>query len=209
MKKSFKITLWISLLLNIVFIALKFFNDYRIEHESAIFKKRNIQDWQKTVNTSIAKKNFMDSLFIQHPQLKTKKYLLLHFWTTRHFWCTKPLPIYDTLIQPLNPEVGYVLINGEKEAYSKKVLKEDSGTTKNFLFAFNAENFILAINQELKFKPCRYWYPKYPLSVIMRTDSSNIIFYDTLGIVGKSAPEDSLRDKQSYKALKKALNELK
>lgn len=209
MKRSFKIILGISLLINIAFITFRLIETNRINREKEAFKKRNLQEWQKTVNASVAKKNFMDSLFIQYPQLKTKKYLFFHFWSTRHFWCTKPLPIYDTLIQPINPEIGYVLINGEKEAYSKKVLKEDTGTTKNFLFAFNAENFILAINQELKFKPSRFWYPKYPMSVIIRTESGKIIFVDTLGIVGKAAPEDSLRDKQSYGAIKKALSELK
>ena len=182
---------------------------YRIDREREEFKKRNIQDWQKTVNAPFAKKNFMDSLLIQYPELKQKKYLFFHFWSTRHYWCTKPLPIYDTLIEPLNPDMGYVLVNDEKEIYSKKVLKDDTGSTKNFLHAFNAQSFILAINQELKFKPSRWWYPKYPMSIIMRTDSNKIIFFDTLGIVGKSAPEDSLKDKQSYALLKKALSELK
>lgn len=209
MKKSFKIILGISLLLNIAFITIKIVYDYKIDRERAEFQLRNLQDWQKTVDAPVAKKNFMDSLFVKYPHLKTKKHLFLHFWSTRHFWCTKPLPIYDTLIQPLNPEVGYILINDEKEEYSKKVLKNDTGTTTNFLFAFNAKNFILATNQELKFKPGRFWYPKYPMSVIMKTDSRKIVFFDTIGIVGKWFPEDSLKDKQGYKALKKALSELK
>lgn len=209
MKRSFKIILGISLLLNIAFITIKLVEKNRVSREREAFNKRNLQDWQKTVNAPIAKKTFMDSLYLKYPELKNKKYLFLHFWSTRHFWCTKALPIYDTLIQPLNPIVGYVLINDETEQYSKKVLKDDTGSTNNFLFAFNAENFILATNQELKFKPSRMWYPKYPMSLIMRTDSSKIIFFDTIGIVGKSAPEDSLRDKQGYALLKKALSELK
>lgn len=208
MKKSVKIILIVSLLINICFIVLKLIALYQVNEYKEIFQKRNIKEWQRTVNAPIAKKNFMDSLFIKYPQLKTKKYLFLHFWSTRHFWSTKPLPIYDTLIEPLNPNVGYVLINDEKEEYSKKVLKNDSGITKNFLYAFKAPDFILAINQELKFKPAQMWYPKCPMSVIME-NNGKIIFFDTLGIVGKSAPEDSLTDKKSYAALKKALSELK
>lgn len=206
MKRSFKITLVISLLLNLIFVGIQI---------SAYFqRKKNIITYnpsktQKFVNGPIMKKNFIDSLYIQYPELKTKKYLFVHFWSTRHYWCTKPLPVYDTLIMPLNPQVGYVLVNDEKEARSKKVLKDDSASTRNFVYAFNSENFILAINQELNFKYSRWWYPKYPMSVIMTTDSNKIVFFDTLGIVGKTAPEDSLRDKQSYKAIKKALSELK
>lgn len=206
MKRPLKIILLISLAINVTVISMQVVSHFqRKNYKEGVYPRET----QKIVNIPVVKKNFLDSLYLSYPQLKTKKYLFFHFWSTRHFWCTKPLPIYDTLIQPLNPEVGYVLINDEKEEYSRKVLKDDSGTTKNFLFAFHAENFILATNQELKFKYSRFWYPKYPMSVIMRTDSSKIIFFDTLGIVGKSAPEDSLRDKQAYEALKTALSELK
>lgn len=206
MRRSFKIALLISLLLNLIFVGIQIFGYFQ--------KKKNIFTYnpsktQKFVNGPIMKKNFLDSLYIQYPELKTKKYLFIHFWSTHHYWCTKPLPMYDTLIMPLNSQVGYILVNDEKETRSKKVLKDDSAATRNFLYAFNSEDFVLAINQELNFKYSRFWYPKYPLSIIMRTDSSKIIFYDTLGIFGKSSPEDSLREKQSCKAIKKALNELK
>lgn len=205
MKRSFKIVLALSLTLNIIFVGLQLFAYFQRKNERVVYYPSKTQ---KLVNTPIAKKKFLDSLYIQFPNLKTKKYLFFHFWSTHHYWSTKPLLIYDTLIMPLNSQVGYVLVNDEMETRSKKVLKTDSASTRNFLYAFNSEDFILAINQELNFKYSRFWYPKYPLGVIMRTDSNKIIFYDTLGIVGKSAPADSLRDKQSYKAIKKALNEL-
>lgn len=206
MKRSFKIVLIISLALNLIIVGIQIFYYFQ--------RKRTIISYypsktQKLVNAPIAKNKFLDSLYINYPQLKSKKYLFFHFWSTKHYWSTIPLPIYDTVIMPLNPEVGYILVNDEKESYSKKVLKGDSGSTKNFLFAFNSEDFILAINQELNFKYSRFFYPKIPMSVIMKTDSNKIIFYDTIGIVGKSAPADSLKDKQVYKALKKALSELK
>lgn len=205
MKKSFKIVLLISLALNLIFVAIQVFAYFQRKSEKISYYPSKTQ---KIVNAPIAKKKFLDSLYVQFPDLKAKKYLFFHFWSTHHYWSTKPLLIYDTLIMPLNSQVGYVLVNDEKETRSKKVLKADSASTRNFLYAFNSEDFILAINQELNFKYSRWWYPKYPLSVIMKTDSNKIIFYDTLGIVGKSAPADSLRDKQSYKAIKKALNEL-
>lgn len=206
MKRPLKIILLISLAINVTVISMQVVSHFqRKNYKEGVYPRET----QKIVNIPVVKKNFLDSLYLSYPQLKTKKYLFFHFWSTRHYWCTKPLPIYDTLILPLNPEMGYILVNDEKEEYSKKTLKDDAGTTKNFLFAFNAEDFILATNQELKFKYSRFWYPKYPMSVIMRTDSSKIIFFDTLGIVGKSAPEDSLRDKQGYALLKKALSELK
>lgn len=179
------------------------------------FQRKNFKEGvypreqQKIVNIPIVKKHYFDSLFISRPELKTKKYLFFHVWSTHHYWSTRPLAIYDTLILPLNSEVGYVLINDEKEDYSKKVLKDDSASTKNFIYSFDSEDFILALNQELKFKYSRFNYPKCPMSVIIKTDSSKIIYFDTLGIVGKSAPEDSLTDKQAYKALKKALSDLK
>lgn len=206
MKRSFKIVLLFSLTLNLIFAGIKIFYYFQKEKTTISYYPSKTQ---KLVNVPIAKHKFLDSLYIVYPQLKSKKYLFFHFWSTKHYWCTKPLPMYDTVILPLNPDVGYILVNDEKENYSKKVIKEDSATTINFLFAFNSEDFILAINQELDFKYNRFLYPKYPMSVIMKTDNNKIIFYDTVGIVGKSAPADSLKDKQSYKAIKKALSELK
>lgn len=206
MKRSFKIALAVSLTLNLIFVGLQVFSYFHRKNDLINYYPSKTQ---KLVNAPIAKNIFFDSLYIRHPELKNKKFLFFHFWTTRHYWCTKPLPMYDTLIMPLNPNVGYILVNDEKEGYSKKVLKDDSASTQNFLFAFNSEEFILAVNQELNFKYNRWLYPKYPLSLIMRTDSNKIIFYDTIGIVGKASPADSLKDKISYKAIKKALNELK
>lgn len=206
MKRSFKIALLVSLMLNLIFVGIQIFAYFQRKKETITYYPSKTQ---KIVNAPIAKKKFLDSLYIQFPELKSKKYLFFHFWSTHHYWSTKPLLIYDTLIMPLNSQLGYVLVNDEKETRSKKVLKDDSASTRNFLYVFNSEDFILAINQELNFKYSRFWYPKYPLSVIMKTDSSKIVFFDTLGIVGKTAPEDSLRDKESCKAIKKALSELK
>jgi len=206
MKKSFKTILLISLVLNLILVGIEIVSYFQRKNEKIVYYPSKTQ---KIVNAPIAKKKFLDSLYIQFPELKSKKYLFFHFWSTHHYWSTKPLLIYDTLIMPLNSQLGYVLVNDEKETRSKKVLKDDSASTRNFLYVFNSEDFILAINQELNFKYSRFWYPKYPLSVIMRIDSSKIVFFDTLGIVGKTAPEDSLRDKESCKAIKKALSQLK
>ena len=209
MKRSFKIILIVSLVLNVCFITLKIIAYYSRQSNWEYNVKMKYSKLTRSVNISETKKNFMDSLYLKYPQLKAKKYLFINLWDTGEHWAIKQLPMLDTLIQPILPDFGYVLVNDEKPDYASHIMKRDTSTTKNFLFMDRAGNFIQAINQELRIPRKRYNYPKYPINLIL-DNTGRIIYFDTLeSLSGPHWPEDSLKDKIYVRQLNKAFSELK
>lgn len=209
MKKSFKIILAISLLINLTFIALQVSSYYTRRSNLISNIERKYSHLTKVVNIAETKKNFMDSLFHKYPQLKIKKYLYINIWDTGDQYSIKQLPTLDTLIKPLLPEVGYVLVNDEKPDYSNYVLKRDIGKTTNFVFINRAEDFIQAINQELRIPRRRFNYPVTSMNLIL-DNTGKIVYFDTLQTYsGPKWPEDSLKDKIYVQQLNKAFSELK
>jgi hypothetical protein len=207
--KGLKILLVISLILNLALGSFQIFKYFEKKQRMTDNKNRLKRfTEQRLVNSLVEKKNFFDTLFLNYPELKTKKYLFMNIWRTADAYSDRVLPIYDTIILPLRNDVGYVTVTEEKEKYAKSVLKKDTGLIKNFLFVFNSENFVLAVNQELKLKFRKFFYPYYP-DVIFDNQTKKIIFFDTVGISGPKYPQDSLSDKKVIAAIKKALSELK
>src|ERR1041385_8258862 len=101
MKKTFKIILFISLILNVGVVIIQFI-DHREKVDNwergAKFKYDNMT---RFVNITETKKSFLDSLFHKYPHLKTKKYLFINFWDTGDQYSIKQLPTLDTIIEPL------------------------------------------------------------------------------------------------------------
>ena len=210
MKKRIKILFLVSLALNLALGAFQLFKYFEKENRISAYKndmKRYTE--QKFVNGPAVKKKFFDTLFIKFPTLINKKYLFANLWQTGSAWVDRTLPIYDTIVKPLRQDVGYVTITDQNEKYAKSVLKRDTSLINNFHFIYSSENFILAMNQELKIPFRKYCYPKCPLNIIFDTETKRIIFYDTVGISGPKYPQDSLEDKKIIASIKKALSELK
>lgn len=198
------------MVLNLVFIGFRL-SDYFQRQENNIRFKNDMKRYleQKFVNAPLVKKNFFDTLYIKYPDLGKKKYLFVNLWHTVDAWTDRTLPIYDTIVKPLRQDVGYLTITDENEKYAKSILKQDTSFIQNFHFIYNAENFILAMNQELKIPFRKYYYPKCPMNIIFDNETKKIIFSDTIGISGPKYSEDSLSDKKIIASIKKTLSELK
>lgn len=209
MKKSFKIILVVSLVINLAFIIIGIASQFQRKQSWEHNVKLKYSHLTKTVNISETKKHFFDSLFNRYPDLKAKNYIFLTFWHTGDIWSRKQLPMLDTLITPLLPDVGYVLVSNEEFDYSKLVIRQDTSTINNFLLMPKSEDFMYAINQELHFPRNRFNYPHIPMNLILDA-RGKIVYFDTLeAFSGPKWPEDSLKDKIFVQTLNKALSELK
>ncbi len=209
MKRWVKIILLISLALNLTFVIIQL-TSYKSRRETI---ERNVkmkyETRTKLVNIAVTKSKFLDSLYKKYPELKNKKYLFINIWDTGDGWSIKQLPMLDTLIEPLQENLGYVLVNDEKSDYAQRVLRQDTGLTKHFLFMDRCEDFMYAINQELLMPRKRFNYPHVPMNIIL-DNKGKIIYYDTLeSLSGPRWPEDSLKDIKYVQQLNKVLSELK
>lgn len=209
MKKWVKIVFIISAALNLGWGVVQVLA-YNVRKENIEYAvKMKYETRTKTVNVSLAKKTFLDSLFLKYPESKNKEFLFINFWDTGDGYSIQQLPMLDTLIEPLLPNVGYVLVNAEKPDYAARILKQDSAETKNFLFMNRCEDFMYAINQELLIPRTRFNYPHCPMNIILNK-TGKIIYFDTLeSWSGPRWPEDSLNDKKFVHQLNKTFSELK
>src|SRR3954470_14789941 len=101
MKRSFKIILISSLVLNLIFIVLQ------ISTRPAITSTRPTPI-DKNLNVEKTKNNFLDQLFKKYPAAKEKKYFFINFWDTGHMYLKDQLPMLDTLVEPLRNDFAYV-----------------------------------------------------------------------------------------------------
>ncbi len=209
MKRWFKIVLITSLVINVAFVVIQIVGYYNIRMNWEWNAKSKYENFTKMVNAPEVKKHFMDSLFKKYPELKTKKYLFINFWDTGDTYTLKQIPILDTLIKPILPDVGYVFVNDEAPDYSVRILKRNKISSANFLFINQAGDFIQAINQEIRVPRRRFGYPKCSMNLIL-DKAGKIIYFDTLQTYsGPRWPEDSLKDKIFVHQLNKAFSDLK
>jgi hypothetical protein len=210
MSKGFKITLIISLSISVLLAAIQIFSYFQIKKTWEANIKNKYKDFTRVVDVNRVKKAFLDSLHLKYPETKDKKYIFINTWGTGASWSIRQLPFLDTLIEPLNSNMAYILVNDEKPDYSAKVLKQDSATTKNFRFMHRCEEFIFAVNQELLVPRKHFAYPVVAMNLIL-DPNGKIIFSDTLGAISgpKTWPEEEKKDKEHVAILKKKLAELK
>jgi hypothetical protein len=210
MKRSVKIVLIASLIINVCFISLQIIGSRKRSETIERNIKNNYKQFTKFVNIADTKRSFLDSLHKKYPETINKKYLFINIWSTGDGWSIKQLPILDTLILPLKSDMSYILVNDEKPDYSVRVLKQDTATTINFLFMHQCEDFMYAMSQELRLKRSYYNYPRTPLLLIL-DPSGKIIVSDTMqAIAGKRWwPKEKVDDEKHITFIKKILSELK
>lgn len=210
MKKPVKIILLVSLALNLILACFQLYSYFERQQRIAE-NKDEIKKYteQRIVNSPVVKKSFFDSLYINYPDLRRKKYLFINIWRTADAWTDRVLPIYDSIIQPLRDDIGYLTLTEENKKYARSILKQDTSLINNFDFIYSAERFILALNQDLKIPFRKYGYPKYSMNFIFNNKTKEMIFCDTVAISGPKYPEDSLSDRKVIASIKKALSELK
>jgi hypothetical protein len=210
MKKPFKIILIISLIINIGFIGLQIFAHLQTIEVTKLNIHNKYKNFTKTVNIPETKKVFFKELYKNYPETKNKKYFFINIWDTGNGWSIKQLPFLDTLIEPLNPNMAYILANDEKPDYALHIMKQDTALTMNFLFMNQCEDFSFAISQELLLKRNEWNYPRVPLTIILDR-TGKIIFSDTLDAIAGPRwwPKEEQADKKHIALLKKKLSELK
>ncbi len=210
MKKSVKIILIVSLIVNICFVVLQIVGSFQRSATIERNIKSNYKQFTKVVDVDQVKRSFLDSLHKKYPETTNKKYFFINIWGTGDGWSIKQLPILDTLITPLKSDVSYILVNDEKPDYSVRILKQDTATTNNFLFMHQCEEFMYAMSQELRMKRSYYNYPRIPLILIL-DQSGKTIFSDTLEAIAGPRwwPKEKEADEKHIALIKKTLHELK
>ncbi|HRD38308.1 MAG TPA: hypothetical protein PLC65_06725 [Bacteroidia bacterium] len=199
MKRSLKIILFFSLILNLVLIGIQVF--YK-----AVYRVRETEP--KDININVARSAFMDSLIKLNPELKDKKYFYINIWDTGCLSCIQQMPMLDSIVEPVKDNFGYVFITLMPEGYSKRCLNKEGIKTKNFKYMYNCQDFVFSIYKEKNYKRELLRAYKFPLNVIIDR-YANLIYVDSLkALSGPKFPEDSLADKRFKFRLKTVLNQL-